>query len=138
MIAKKGGLPFNNLQALAECKEHFLSLCKMYDHSGKLHLLHSKELQHPQFARTSLPQTHQRLLDQYAEIGEELKNIGTILDLLGGSPVMKPAESEPVPLPEPPKSPDIPKKKAAKKKVKKVKKKAFVDNKAPKKGKKEK
>lgn len=94
MIAKKQGLPFNNLEALRECKEHFLSLCVMYDHMGKLFQVHAKELSHPQFSRTSLPQTHQRILDQFHEIGEEMKNVGTILDLMGGNPVMKPEEPE--------------------------------------------
>ena len=128
------GMPYNKLEVLTDAKEHFLSLCKMYEHMGKLFKIHSKELSHPMFVRTSVPQTNGRLLDQFYEIGEEMKNIGILLDMAGGKPVMK-AEESPIPIPTPEEKPDV--KKAAKKK-KAPKKETFVDNIAPKKGKKKK
>ena len=96
MIAKrKTVLPFNNLEAITNCKEHFLSLCKMYEHLGKLLALQFKALTHPMFAKSVVHQTQARMAEQYNEIGEELKNVGTYLDLTGGKSVMKAEESEP-------------------------------------------
>jgi hypothetical protein len=90
----KKGLPYNNLEALRDAKEHFLSLCKMYERMGKLFALQSKAMTHPIFKTSTVPQVHGRLLEQYQEVGEELKNLGTYLDLCGGKPVLKKEEPE--------------------------------------------
>jgi hypothetical protein len=91
---KKAGLPYNNLVVVTNAKEHFLALCKMYDKLGQFLNLHTKTLGHPLFAKTSIHQTQSRILEQYREIGEEMKTIGTHLDLMGGKPVMKAEEPE--------------------------------------------
>ena len=88
----QGGLPYNKLEALAECKRHFLSLCQMYDYMGKLFSLQTRMFKHPMIARTAIPQSQARILEQYQEIGEEMKSVGTLLDLLGGKAVMKAEE----------------------------------------------
>lgn len=85
----KKGKPFNNLEVVTNCKEHFLDLCKQYEHMGKLFSLQSKAMSHPMFSPTSFPQIHDRIVEQYKEIGEELKNIGTYLDLMPGKKIMK-------------------------------------------------
>jgi len=120
---KKAGTPFNNLQALAECKEHFMSLCKMYDHMGKLFALQARAMTHPMVKRTSIPQTQLRIVEQFNEVGEEMKNIGAFLDLLGGKPVMKAEEPEA-------KKVDVKVEEESEKK-KKTKKEEYVSNIAP-------
>ena len=133
MIAKKG-LPYNNLELVANCKEHFLTLCKMYEHMGILHKLQAKAMKHPLIARSTVPQTQGRIVEQYQEMGEEMKNIGELLDLMGGKPVMRAEEPQPqstddgktfVSNTEPPKEDEKPsaKKKAPAKKKKAAKKK---------------
>lgn len=94
MIKKEKGLPYNNLEVVTNTKEHFLSLCKMYEYMGKIFAIQSKALKHPVFKSTPVPLTHSRLIEQYQEIGEELKSIGTCLDLMPGKNVLKPEEKK--------------------------------------------
>ena len=89
-MGNKKGMQFNNMEVVTNAKEHFVALCKMYEHMGSLFKLEAKALTHPVFTTTMLPETHKRILEQYYEIGEEMKNLGTYLDLMGGKKVLKP------------------------------------------------
>jgi len=93
---KKKGMMVNNLEVVSVAKEHFLSLCLMYEQMGNMHKLMSKAITHPMFSKTTIPVIEQDILFQYSEMGEELKNIGAALDLMPGKKVMKP-EPEPEP-----------------------------------------
>ena len=91
---KKKGLPYNNLVVVTEAKKHFLSLCAMLERMGKLFVIQAKAISHPQFSLTPVPRTQGRMLTQYREILEEMKNIGTYLDFMPGKNVMKSEEPE--------------------------------------------
>lgn len=91
----KKGTPYNNLEALTNCKEHFLNLTKMYSRLGHLFKTQASSLSHPLFQSTCVPKDHLIMLNQFNEMGEELKNVGNYLDLLGGKPVMREAEETP-------------------------------------------
>ena len=91
---KEKGMLFNNLEVATNAKAHFLSLCKMYEHMGKLFAVQSKAMTHPKFKQTPVPQTHCRVLEQYKEMGEEMISIGTYLDFMPGKRVLRPEEPE--------------------------------------------
>ncbi len=81
--------------ALLKTKDGFLNLCQQYQHMGQLLGLLAKVLTHPMFSKTSAPAALQRILEQYQHMGEQLKEIGTDLDSIGGKPVLQPAEEKP-------------------------------------------
>ena len=116
MAKNKNSLMYNKMLAMQNAKEHFLSLCAQYERMGQLLAMQGKALTHPQFAKTSVNTTQKSILQQFHEMGEEMKNIGASLDLCGGNPVMKKEEPE---------KEENPKKKTTKKK--------FVSNIKPKK-----
>jgi len=87
---KKGGMAFNNLELATETKEQFITLCAQYEYMGNLFKLQGKALVHPMFSKTTVPEVQKRILQQYQEMGEALKNIGTCLDLMPGKNVLKP------------------------------------------------
>jgi hypothetical protein len=91
---KQKGLPYNNLTLIANTKEHFLRLCEMYAQMGLFFKQQSKVLKHPLFSNCSIHQIQERLLNQYHQIGEEMKTVGTYLDLMGGKSIMKAKEPE--------------------------------------------
>lgn len=92
----KAELSGQKLVALTQGKYHFLSLCNMYSRLGHLFTRLTKAAKHSLFAKSPLPleQTIETLLNQYQEMGEEMKTIGTYLDMMGGEPVMKAADEE--------------------------------------------
>jgi len=85
----KKAMPYNNMEVVANCKEHFLNLTKMYSRLGSLFASQAKSLSHPLFQSTCVPKDHIIMLGQFNEMGEELKNVGNYLDLMGGKPVMR-------------------------------------------------
>jgi len=120
-MSKEKGLPYNNLELVTNTKEHFTILCAMYEQMGLYFKQQVKILQHPLFARCSIHQIQERLLNQYHEAGEELKTMGTHLDLMGGKPVMKAAEPEK-------KEEEKKEESKSEKRRKKISKKTFVSN----------
>ena len=86
---KNKGAVYNNMLAGENAKEHFLTLCMMYENTGKILALQAKVIKHVQFSKTTLPLLMENQLNQYHEMGEEMKNLGASLDLLGGKPVLK-------------------------------------------------
>jgi len=86
---KKKGMAFNNLELSTETKEQFRTLCAQYEQMGKLFSLQSKAMTHPMFSKSTVPEVHNRILMQYMEMGEALKNIGTCLDMMPGKNVLK-------------------------------------------------
>lgn len=91
---KQKGSPVNNLEVVTECKEHFLALCLQYDCMGRQFAGIAKVVGHPQFKTTVLPVEFHKILSQYQEMGQEMKNIGTLLDFMSGKKVMKAEEPE--------------------------------------------
>jgi len=91
---RKHGLPYNNLEVFTNAKGHFLSLCEMYEHMGKLINLQAQNLRHAKFSKTTAPTIGLKMTEQYNEMGEELKNIGAYLDLMPGKNVLLPEEPE--------------------------------------------
>jgi len=83
-----------NAITLAETKEGFMTLCKQYEHMGKLMTLLAKTLKHPIFAPSSAPAVFNRINQQYEETGEQLKEIGIGLDALGGKPVTESSQQK--------------------------------------------
>ena len=89
---KNKGAVHNQQLAVEASKEHFLSLCLMFENNGRIFKSLSKIESHSAFAKTTLPAGLSRLLEQHQEIGEELKNLGAALDMCGGKPCMKKEE----------------------------------------------
>ena len=81
-----------NEENLNSLKQSFLLSCQQYERMGVLLKLLAKAVSHPVFSKTMVSATLQRILDQYREIGEQLKVTGTSLDECGGSPVFQPKE----------------------------------------------
>ena len=76
-------------QKVVNVKEDFLYLCKQYSAMGQLFKRHSKVISHTQFSKTPAPTILKRILEQYQEIGEQLKTMGANIDALGGKPVLE-------------------------------------------------
>lgn len=133
MGCRKDGMPVNNLAVMTSIKGHFLNLAKMYSQLGQYFVPLAKVLSHNQFSRTPAPETMQKILDQYREIAEEMKTVGTYIDFLPGEKIMRPAE--PKPDLEFEKKEELKKEKTTKKKA--MKKKEYVSNIKPTKKKKE-
>lgn len=91
---KKVDAIVNKQLVLEAAKEHFLSLCLMFENNGRCFKGLAKIAAHSAFAKTTLPAGLERLLIQHQEIGEEMKNLGAALDLMGGKPCMKKEEPE--------------------------------------------
>ena len=83
------GLKGKTLTKLIQVKDAFLHICKQYDHMGSLIRLQAKSMKHPIFSKTTAPACHQRIIEQYQEMGEQLKDIGRGLDDMGGKPVLE-------------------------------------------------
>jgi len=86
---KNKGAVHNHQLAVEAAKEHFLSLCVMFENNGRMFKGLGKIAGHSAFAKTALPAGLARMLEQHQEIGEELKNLGAALDMCGGKPCMK-------------------------------------------------
>jgi len=86
---KRNEITGQNLVKLTQIKDGFFIMCQQYEHMGKLLKLQSKTLTHPIFAPSSAPECLKRILEQYVEMGEQLKEIGRGLDSLGGKPVLE-------------------------------------------------
>ena len=71
-------------------KSGFLNLCVQYKQLGTYLKLTAKALTHPLFQKSSVPGMLQKSIDQYQEIGEQMKSIGEELDNTGGTAIMYP------------------------------------------------
>lgn len=83
-----------NLIKLTHVKDDFLHVCKQYEGMGNLIKLQSKTLSHPLFSKSTAPSVLARIIEQYQEIGEQLKTLGAGLDEMGGDPVLKKKEEK--------------------------------------------
>lgn len=93
---KKGGATGLDLVVLNTVKDSFLNLCRQYSLLGKLKKVHAQAISHPAFAKTDVRGSFERILEQYREIGEQLKVIGEGIDDLGGKAMMYPSTPNPV------------------------------------------
>lgn len=75
---------------LRNTKDTFLLLCEQYENLGKLINAQSQIIGHPIFKESNAPVCMIRVLKQYQEMGEQLKEVGKGLDILGGEPVLEP------------------------------------------------
>jgi len=75
---------------IAQVKESFLVLCQQYEVQGKqIEAVARAMLEGGSIAgHHGLVAATQLQLHQYREIGEQLKTLGTAIDLLGGRPVL--------------------------------------------------
>jgi hypothetical protein len=88
----------NKKYNLQGTKEAFLQLCAQYEAMGKMYAAMAGDIRRhsePGIINplaSSMRERLQVILDQYREIGEQLKETGLGLDSLGGDPVLKPRE----------------------------------------------
>jgi len=87
MTKKKESLSSTQRLSLESTKRNWLLLCQQYAAMGQLLALMGKALSHPLFNKSMCPEVFNRILDQYQEIGEQMKVTGTDLDSIGGEPV---------------------------------------------------
>jgi len=87
-MAEKEKITGMKLVTLVNTKEGFLTLCQQYARMGHLMKVLAKSIDHPTFSKTAAPYGLKRILDQYYEVGEQLKVVGMGLDDLGGSGTM--------------------------------------------------
>jgi len=75
-----------NTKILAQVKASFLTLCQQYEVQGKLLNAQARAVAgESQYPPAEVAKT---MLKQYNEIGEQLKTLGTAIDLLGGRSVL--------------------------------------------------
>lgn len=77
------GLTGMKLVWLGRTKEWFVGLCRQYDRMGCLMKLQARAISHPLFANSTIRDTAATILEQYQEMGEQLKLIGEGLDAVG-------------------------------------------------------
>lgn len=96
-MSERDELTGMKLVSLESTKRGFLNLCKQYDRMGHLLALEAKAISHPLFSKTTAPEVLTRIVEQYHEVGEQLKIIGQGLDDLGGNPELGPLPTFPKP-----------------------------------------
>ena len=77
------------LELLEATKDGFMIACKQYSRLGNLMVTHAKVVGHPAFKMSGATESFAGIIDQHAELGEQMKQIGEGLDSLGGKPVLE-------------------------------------------------
>lgn len=76
-------------KVIAQVKESFLTLCQQYEAQGKQLEAMARVLVEDGMLNSKCGHVAAAQLAQYNEIGEQLKTLGTAIDLLGGRPVLQ-------------------------------------------------
>jgi len=95
-MVKGHGLTGQKLVAWTQMVGGFTTLCQMYEREGNLLKLVAKVLSHPLFSKTSAPGVLVKVLEQFQEIGEQLKAIGCHLAYIQGKPNQAGGNGKPV------------------------------------------